>query len=97
MIENSSEDRVGDEQRASSMPSDWKVSCTFVAQVMEQYKHQLLGFFYKRILGTKGDAEDLLQETALNLTTHVQKYGIRKIQEKIHGYLFTIAKHVMID
>lgn len=66
---------------------------TAFAQLVERWQGRLINFFY-RSTGNRADAEDLAQETFIELHRAVFRY---KAQGTFNAYIFTLARRRLID
>lgn len=63
------------------------------ASIVERWQTRLINFFY-RSLGNRSDAEDLAQETFLELYRAASRYEHRGT---FNAYIFTVARRRLID
>lgn len=63
------------------------------ANIVERWQNRLINFFYRNT-GNRGDAEDLAQETFVELYRAAAHYQARG---SFKAFLFTIARRKMID
>ena len=63
------------------------------AQLVERWQTRLINFFY-RSTGNRADAEDLAQETFIELHRAAPRY---KAQGTFNAYIFTLARRRLID
>lgn len=66
---------------------------TAFAQLVERWQTRLINFFY-RSTGNRADAEDLAQETFIELHRAAPRY---KAQGTFNAYIFTLARRRLID
>jgi RNA polymerase sigma-70 factor (ECF subfamily) len=63
------------------------------AQLVERWQTRLINFFY-RSTGNRADAEDLAQETFIELHRAAPRY---KAQDTFSAFIFTLARRRLID
>jgi len=63
------------------------------AGLVERWQGRLINFFYRSV-GNRADAEDLAQETLVDLYKNAHRY---EPQGSFAAYLFTLARRRMID
>lgn len=66
---------------------------TAFAQLVERWQTRLINFFY-RSTGNRADAEDLAQETFIELHRAAPRY---KAQGTFNAFIFTLARRRLID
>ncbi|MBN1593214.1 MAG: sigma-70 family RNA polymerase sigma factor [Candidatus Coatesbacteria bacterium] len=62
-------------------------------ELIDRYRNQVFNFVY-RILGSRDEAEDILQDTFMKVYQHLPRY---KKQSKFSSYLFTIAHNLSMN
>ncbi len=62
-------------------------------ELLRRYKRPLFGYVYK-MLGDKGEAEDVFQETFIRIIRNASKYDPEK---RFSSWLFSIAHNLSID
>ena len=62
-------------------------------ELIDRYRNQVFNFVY-RILGSRDEAEDILQDTFMKVYQHLPRY---KKQAKFSSYLFTIAHNLSMN
>jgi RNA polymerase sigma-70 factor (ECF subfamily) len=67
-------------------------SAAFV-QIVERWQTRLINFFY-RSTGNRADAEDLAQETFIELNRSAKRY---QAQGNFNAFIFTLARRRLID
>jgi RNA polymerase sigma-70 factor (ECF subfamily) len=63
------------------------------AQIVDRWQTRLINFFY-RATGNRADAEDLAQETFIELNRAAARY---KAQGTFNAFIFTLARRRLID
>jgi RNA polymerase sigma-70 factor (ECF subfamily) len=63
------------------------------AQIVERWQTRLINFFY-RATGNRADAEDLAQETFIELNRAATRY---QAQGNFNAFIFTLARRRLID
>jgi RNA polymerase sigma-70 factor (ECF subfamily) len=63
------------------------------AQIVERWQTRLINFFY-RATGNRADAEDLAQETFIELNRAAGRY---QAQGNFNAFIFTLARRRLID
>ena len=63
---------------------------------MGRYKRPVLNFVY-RMLGDEAEAEDVAQEVFVRVYQRLGAFEVRPEQAKISTWLFTLARHAVID
>ncbi|MEM7789868.1 MAG: sigma-70 family RNA polymerase sigma factor [Verrucomicrobiota bacterium] len=66
---------------------------TIFAELVERWQVRLINFFYRSV-GNRADAEDLAQETFLDLYRSASRYQARGT---FKAYIFTLARRRLID
>ena len=79
------DDELIDQVRAGNLKS--------FEELIDRYRNQVFNFVY-RILGSRDDAEDILQDTFMKVYQHLPRY---KKQAKFSSYLFTIAHNLSMN
>ncbi len=62
-------------------------------ELIDRYRNQVFNFVY-RILGSRDEAEDILQDAFMKVYQHLPRY---KKQSKFSSYLFTIAHNLSMN
>jgi len=79
------DDELIDQVRAGDLQS--------FEELIDRYRNQVFNFVY-RILGSRDEAEDILQDTFMKVYQHLPRY---KKQSKFSSYLFTIAHNLSMN
>jgi len=66
------------------------------AELMRRYKRPVVNFVY-RMLGDAVEADDIAQEVFVSAYQHIGAFQARKTGAKLSTWLFTLAKHAVID
>ena len=62
-------------------------------ELIDRYRNQVFNFVF-RILGSRDEAEDILQDTFMKIYQHLPRY---KKQAKFSSYMFTIAHNLSMN
>ncbi len=79
------DDELIDQVRAGNLRS--------FEELIDRYRNQVFNFVY-RILGSRDEAEDILQDAFMKVYQHLPRY---KKQSKFSSYLFTIAHNLSMN
>ncbi|HUT02939.1 MAG TPA: RNA polymerase sigma factor [bacterium] len=79
------DDELIDQVRAGNLKS--------FEELIDRYRNQVFNFVY-RILGSRDEAEDILQDTFMKVYEHLPRY---KKQSRFSSYLFTIAHNLSMN
>ncbi len=79
------DDELIDQVRAGNLKS--------FEELIDRYRNQVFNFVY-RILGSRDEAEDIIQDTFMKVYEHLPRY---KKQSRFSSYLFTIAHNLSMN